>query len=206
MKPVPIGMLASGGGRTVENMVAACREGRVPARVVGVVSSTSRAGVLERARRLDLPATVVRPRDHTDPAALGEASFAFLRERGARWVLFGGWLAHLLPPPDFAARTLNIHPALIPAFCGKGMYGHHVHQAVLAAGVEVTGCTVHFVDELYDHGPIVHQVAVRVEPGDDAQTLADRVFAAEKEAYPRALAMLLTGRARLVGGRVVREP
>ena len=206
MRRTPIGMLASGGGRTVENMAAACREGRVPAEVVGVVSSSPRAGVLERARRLGLPAAVVPPREHAGPAELGEACCAFLRELGAEWILFGGWLAHLLPPPDYAERTLNIHPALIPAFCGKGMYGRHVHEAVLAAGVEITGCTVHFVDELYDHGPIVHQVAVRVEPGDDADRLTDRVFAAEKEAYHRALAMLLTGRARLAGKRVVRSP
>jgi len=104
-------------------------------------------------------------------------------------------------PDDFAGRVLNIHPALIPAFCGPGMYGHRVHQAVLDAGVRVTGCTVHFVDNQYDHGPIIWQQPVPVFDDDTADSLADRVFQSEKEAYPHVLKLLAAGRVKLEGGR-----
>ncbi len=191
MKPVPLGMLVSGGGRTFQNMVEACERGEVPGRVVALVSSSPRAFALERARRLGVPAAVVRPRDCSGPADLGEKTFAFLRDHGARWVLMGGYLHHILVPADYEGRVLNIHPSLIPSFCGKGMYGDRVHRAVLEAGVKITGVTVHFVDDEYDHGPIVHQLAVPVEPGDTVETLAARVFEAEKKAYPEAVRKVL---------------
>src|SRR5437868_7559018 len=106
-------------------------------------------------------------------------------------------------PDDFIGRVLNIHPALIPAFCGKGYYGHHVHEAVLAYGAKVSGCTVHFADNEYDHGPIILQRAVEVRDDDTAETLAARVFAQECEAYPEAVGRFAEGRLR-VEGRVVR--
>ena len=99
----------------------------------------------------------------------------------------GGFLKHVLIPPDFENRVINIHPALLPAFGGKGMYGIKVHQAVLDSGVEMTGCTVHYVDNEYDHGRTLLQEVVKVEPGDTAESLQARVFAAECEAYPQAL-------------------
>lgn len=206
MKAAPIGMLASGGGRTFANLLERCRQGRLPARMAALVCSDPGAGVLERARAAGVPALVVHPREHASPRALGQACFDFLGAHGAEWVLMGGYLHHLLVPPDFAGRVLNIHPSLIPAFCGKGFYGHRVHRAVLARGVRVTGVTVHFVDDLYDHGPIVHQVAVPVALDDTEESLADRVFAAEKEAYPEALRLLLSGELRLVDGRVLPGP
>ena len=191
MKPVRLGMLVSGGGRTFQNMVEACRRGEVPGEVVALVSSSPKAYALERAKKLGIPASVVRPRDCSGPKELGERTFAFLRKHGVQWALMGGYMHHILVPEDFTGRVLNIHPALIPSFCGKGMYGHHVHEAVLKAGVKVTGVTVHFVDDEYDHGPIVHQVAVPVEPGDTVETLAARVFEAEKRAYPEAVRRVL---------------
>jgi len=97
---------------------------------------------------------------------------------------------------------VNIHPALIPSFCGKGFYGHHVHEAALAYGVKLSGCTVHFVDNQYDHGPVILQVPVPVLDDDTPDTLADRVFAAECEAYPKALQLLAEGRVRVEGRRV----
>ena len=194
MNPVPLGMLVSGGGRTFQNMVEACRSGRVPARVVALVSSNPDAFALERARKLGVPAAVVRPRECRDAVELGERSFAFFRERGARWVLMGGYMHHIIVPADYQGRVLNIHPSLIPSFCGKGMYGDRVHRAVLEAGVKITGVTVHLVDEEYDHGPIIHQVAVPVEPGDTVETLGARVFEAEKEAYPEAVRRILLER------------
>ncbi len=203
MKVTPIGMLVSGGGRTMENMAGACRRGEVPARLVAVVSSTSGAYAIERAKRLGIPCKVVSPKDFRDPGELGEASFSFLEEFGAEWVLFGGYVHYILVPERFKGRVLNIHPALIPSFCGKGMYGMRVHEAALKKGVRVTGVTVHFVDDEYDHGPIVLQEPVPVEHGDTPETLAARVFETEKEIYPRALRLLLTGKLKLQGDKVV---
>ena len=106
----------------------------------------------------------------------------------------GGFLKHVLIPPDFENRVVNIHPALIPEFCGKGMFGHHVHEAVLAAGSKTSGCTVHFVDNVYDHGPVIVQRRVPVMTGDTPETLAARVFDAECEALPDALNQIASGR------------
>jgi folate-dependent phosphoribosylglycinamide formyltransferase PurN len=118
-------------------------------------------------------------------------------------VCFAGWL-HLLPiADDFRLKVLNIHPSLLPAFGGKGMYGHRVHEAVLAYGAKVSGCTVHYADDTYDTGPILVQKCVPVEEGDDPDTLAARVFTAECEAYPEAIRLIAAGRVRVEGRRVV---
>ncbi len=134
--------------------------------------------------------------------AYGDAVFGACREAGVDYVAMAGFLKLAPVPDDFAGRVLNIHPALIPAFCGPGMYGDRVHQAVLDAGVRVTGCTVHFVDNEYDHGPIIWQQPVPVFDDDTADTLAKRVFEVEKEAYPHVLRLLAAGRIKLEGGRV----
>jgi folate-dependent phosphoribosylglycinamide formyltransferase PurN len=112
-----------------------------------------------------------------------------------------GFLQLLRIPDDFAGRVLNIHPALLPAFGGQGMYGRRVHKAVLAAGVKESGCTVHVADNEYDHGPIVLQRTVEVRPDDTPEALADRVFAAECEAYPEAIRLFAEGKLRLDGRR-----
>jgi len=117
-------------------------------------------------------------------------------------VLLGGFLQLLKVPEDYRGRILNIHPSLIPAFCGKGFHGRHVHEAVLAAGVKVSGCTVHFVDDEYDHGPIVAQRAVSVLEDDTPQSLSERVFAQECELYPEAVRLFAAGRLRIEGRRV----
>ena len=118
-------------------------------------------------------------------------------------VCFAGWL-HLLPiPTDFQRKVLNIHPALLPAFGGKGMYGQRVHDAVLASGAKVSGCTVHFADDSYDTGPILIQKCVPVKDGDDADALAARVFEAECEAYAEAIELVASGRVTVQGRRVV---
>jgi phosphoribosylglycinamide formyltransferase-1 len=118
-------------------------------------------------------------------------------------VCLAGWLRLLPIPADFRHKVLNIHPALLPAFGGKGMYGRHVHEAVLAAGVKVSGCTVHFADDTYDTGPILVQKCVPVKEGDDADSLAARVFAAECEAYPEAIELFGAGRVKVEGKRVL---
>jgi phosphoribosylglycinamide formyltransferase 1 len=114
----------------------------------------------------------------------------------------GGFLKHVLIPDDFIGKVVNIHPALIPAFCGQGFYGHRVHEAVLEYGAKVSGCTVHFVDNQYDHGPIILQRVVPVMDDDTPDSLAARVFSAECEAYPEALRLIAAGRATIDGRRV----
>jgi folate-dependent phosphoribosylglycinamide formyltransferase PurN len=126
-----------------------------------------------------------------------------VRQFDPQLVCLAGWL-HLLPiPPDFHQRVLNIHPALLPAFGGKGMYGHHVHEAVLSYGAKVSGCTVHFADNTYDTGPILVQRCVPVLDGDTPDALAARVFAAECEAYPEAIRLMAEGRVKVEGRRVI---
>jgi phosphoribosylglycinamide formyltransferase-1 len=114
----------------------------------------------------------------------------------------GGFLKHVLIPADFENRVVNIHPGLIPAFCGHGFYGRRVHQAVLDYGAKVSGCTIHFVDDEYDHGPIILQRSVPVEHGDTAEGLARRIFRVECEAYPEALRLIAEGRVQVTGRRV----
>src|SRR5205085_1928091 len=135
--------------------------------------------------------------------ALSEQTFAACRDAGADLVCLAGYLQLLEVPPDFANRVLNIHPSLLPAFGGPGMYGRHVHEAALAYGVKVSGCTVHFADNAYDHGPVVLQRPVPVRDDDTPESLAARVFAEECEAYPEAIRLFAAGRLRVEGRRVV---
>jgi phosphoribosylglycinamide formyltransferase-1 len=195
-EPIRLVALVSGGGTTLQNLIDRIAAGRLAARIVGVVSSRADAFGVERARRAGLPVEVV-------PRAKPDAVWAAVRAFDPQLVCFAGWL-HLLPiPVDFRHRVLNIHPALLPAFGGKGMYGRRVHEAVLASGAKVSGCTVHFADDTYDTGPILVQKCVPVMEGDDADALAARVFAAECEAYPEAIELLVAGRVVVEGQRVV---
>ena len=200
-----LAVLISGSGRTLKNFIDLSAAGALPVDIRLVISNTAKAGGLEFAQEAGIPTQVVRRGDFPEGTAgdkpFGDAIFAPCREAGVDYVAMAGFLKLVPVPDDFAGRVLNIHPALIPAFCGAGMYGHHVHQAVLDAGVKVTGCTIHFVDNQYDHGPIIWQQPVPVFADDTADTLAKRVFEAEKEAYPHVLKLLATGRVELAGGR-----
>jgi phosphoribosylglycinamide formyltransferase-1 len=124
------------------------------------------------------------------------------RQENADLVCLAGFLQLIHVPDDFLGRVMNIHPSLIPAFCGKGFYGHHVHEAVLAYGAKITGCTVHFADNEYDHGPIILQRAVPVKDDDTPETLSERVIGQESEAYPEAIRLFAQGRLRIEGRRV----
>lgn len=193
--PIRFVALISGGGTTLQNLIDRIACGKLAARLVGVVSSRADAFGIERAQRAGLPVEVAGK----NPNAVWAAVRAF----DPQLVCFAGWL-HLLPiPDDFRHRVLNIHPSLLPSFGGKGMYGHHVHEAVLNSGAKVTGCTVHFADDTYDTGPILVQKCVPVKPGDDPDTLAARVFQAECEAYPEAIELLAAGRVAVQGRRAV---
>lgn len=180
MPPVRVAVLASGGGTNLQALLDACGPA-APARVTRVVSNRAEAAALERARAAGIPAVVLRdPADAAELlAALGDADL----------VVLAGYLK-LIPAAAvarFPRRMINIHPALLPAFGGPGMYGHRVHAAVLASGATESGATVHYVDEQYDRGPIIAQRTVPVLPGDTAETLAARVLAVEHELLPQVV-------------------
>lgn len=180
MPPVRVAVLASGGGTNLQALLDACGPA-APARVTRVVSNRADAGALERARAAGIPAVVLR-----DPADAAELLAAL---SDADLVVLAGYLK-LIPAAAvarFPRRMINIHPALLPAFGGPGMYGHRVHAAVLASGATESGATVHYVDEQYDRGPIIAQRTVPVLPGDTAETLAARVLAVEHELLPQVV-------------------
>jgi phosphoribosylglycinamide formyltransferase-1 len=209
--PLRLAVLISGSGRTLKNFIDLAAEGNLAIDIRLVVSSSTKASGLQHAEAAGIPTVVVKRSDFAAGAvgdqAYGDAVFAACRDVGVDYVVMAGFLKLAPVPDDFAGRVVNIHPALIPSFCGPGMYGHHVHDAVLDSGVTVTGCTVHFVDNQYDHGPIIWQQPVPVFADDTPDTLAARVFEAEKEAYPHVLKLLAAGRVQLDGGRVtIRKP
>ena len=187
---LPIAVLISGGGTTLRNLIEKIRAGELPAEIRLVISSNPEAAGLRFAADAGIRWLVVPKHKGQSPEEYSEAIFGPCRTAQVRYVVMGGFLKHVLIPPDFDGHVLNIHPALLPAFGGKGMYGLKVHEAVLAAGTSTSGCTVHFVDNEYDHGPILLQRQVPVLPNDTPQTLQSRVFQAECEAYPAALRSL----------------
>ena len=189
--PVRIAFLLSGSGTTLENLLRHIDMGTVPGRVVVVLSDRPGVRGLDRARARGIPAVVVERRAYHDAAAFDAAVEQALRPHAPDLVVMGGFLSLWRLPPDWRGRVLNVHPSLLPAFGGKGFYGERVHRAVLEYGAKVTGCTVHFVDDEYDHGPIILQRRVPVLPGDTADTLAARTITQEHILYPRAVAELL---------------
>ena len=203
MTPATLPRLAvflSGSGRTLENFATVIARGELRAQLACVVSSRPAVFGLERARRLGLPARVVPRKELPDVVEFSRQCFDFARAHRADWVLLAGFLALLQIPPDYQGKVLNIHPSLIPAFCGHGFYGDKVHAAVLAAGVKVTGVTVHFADDRYDTGPIVLQRSVPVLEGDTVESLGHRVFEEECRAYPEAVRMVIEGNHTLGNG------
>ena len=200
---LPIAVLISGGGTTLRNLIERIGAGSLPVEIRLVISSNSDAQGLEFAAEAKIPTLVAEKKKSISPAAFSHAIFGACREAGVHYVVMGGFLKHVPIPPDFENRVVNIHPGLIPAFCGLGMYGIKVHQAVLDYGAKITGCTVHFVDNQYDHGPIILQRPVEVRDDDTAQTLQARVFQAECEALPEALTLLASSRVTVTGRRVV---
>jgi formyltetrahydrofolate-dependent phosphoribosylglycinamide formyltransferase len=187
---VNLALLISGGGRTLQNFIDLIAANRLDARIRLVVSSRADCAGNDRARAASLPLVVV---DRKRPD-FSEAITTAIDTVAVDLVLLAGFL-HLYRFPDrLAGRVLNIHPALLPKFGGKGMYGHRVHEAVLAAGERESGCTVHFADLRYDRGPIVLQKKVPVLPDDTPDRLADRVFQAECDAYPEAVRLFADGK------------
>lgn len=203
-EPLRIGVLVGQHGRG-SNMLAlidACKNGRIDGEVVTVVGSDARAPALDRARSAETPVTVVPGGGDRD---YGQRLLGALRSARVDLICLAGYM-RLLPEivvEEFRWRAMNVHPALLPKFGGKGMFGRRVHEAVIAAGENETGCTVHFVDDQYDHGPIILQARVPVLPGDTPETLAARILPLEHETYVRAVELFRAG-LTVVDGEVVR--
>jgi phosphoribosylglycinamide formyltransferase-1 len=201
-----IAVLLSGEGTSLENLFERIEAGEVPGEVVLVLSSKKGVGGLARAERRGVPAVTVPRREHPDVRTFNDRIHEQLAAHGADFVALLGFLSPFELRGRYEGRALNTHPALIPAFSGRGFYGRRVHEAAIEAGVKVSGATVHFVDEEYDHGPIVLQEAVRVLDDDTPETLAARVQEVERRLVPRAIRLFAEGRLEIRGRRVlVRE-
>ena len=200
--PVKLAVLLSGSGTTFQNILDHIADGTLDAEACVVVASRKDAYGLVRAEQAGVPAVALPRKDFPSVAAMNDAIWAEIRRHEVDLVLLAGFMSLLSVPPDFDGRIMNIHPALIPAFCGHRMFGHHVHEAVIAYGAKVSGATVHFVNEEYDNGPIILQGAVPVLDDDTPDTLAERVQEKERELYPRAVQLFAEGRLRVEGRRV----
>ena len=200
-----VAVLASGSGTNLQALLDSEKAGTLGAHIALVISNRRGAGALERARQSDREALHLSPSQFEAEADYTRELVAVLRRRAIELVCLAGYLKKL--PAEmvgaFQGRVLNIHPAPLPRFGGEGMFGEHVHRAVLASGVTHTGPTVHFVDAEYDTGPVVAHTRVPVLPGDTPEMLAARVLQAEHELYPRVVAAVAAGRIRLVAGKVV---
>lgn len=199
---VRLAVLLSGSGTTLQNLIDRIADGRLAADIVVVIASRPDAGGLERARKAGIPALAVPRKQFADVDQFNDALHAALQRYEFDLIILAGFLSPFQLRNRYTGRVLNIHPALIPAFCGKGLYGEKVHRAVLEAGVKVSGCTIHFADDEYDHGPIVLQGAVPVLDDDTPQTLAARVHALENELYPQAIDLWREGRLEIAGRTV----
>ncbi len=199
LRPLRLAVLISGGGRTLLNLQKHIVEGNLRADIRAVVSSRGGVAGVERSREAGLRTIVVERRALPAEAFQERVTKAIA---GADLVCMAGFLSLWRIPKEWQGRVINMHPALLPQFGGPGMYGHRVHEAVLAAKSTVSGCTVHFCDNEYDHGPIILQRKVPVLPDDTPDTLAARVFKQECIAYPAAVSLFAEGRIALKDGKV----
>ncbi len=197
-------MLVSGGGTNLQAILNACGRREIPGQVVAVISSNPNAYALERARSAGVPAVVLPPGDFPDRQSYDARLAEVVQAYQVDLVCLAGFLRILTPQfiRQFSCRIMNIHPALLPAFGGPGMYGAYVHRAVLASGVRVSGCTVHFADETPDGGPIILQSVVLVHDDDTEETLSARIAEEEHRLYPKAVRLFAEGRLWVVSRRV----
>jgi formyltetrahydrofolate-dependent phosphoribosylglycinamide formyltransferase len=202
-RPVRLGVLISGGGRTMENFADRIRQGSLRAEIPLVIASKAECTGIARARDAGLNCEIMTPQEFDSVAAYSDAIFERMRELNVDLVVLAGFLSLVKIPDDFEFRVLNIHPALIPAFCGHGFYGSRVHRAAIERGVRVSGCTVHFADNEYDHGPILIQRTVMIPDETTPEELADLVFEQECIAYPEAIRKVVSGRLQIEGQRTV---
>ncbi|MDR1963358.1 MAG: phosphoribosylglycinamide formyltransferase [Planctomycetaceae bacterium] len=201
-KKLRLAVLISGTGRSLKNFLDRITAGTLSAEIAVVISSVSNVAGLQYAEEESIPIEIVERSQFDSLTEFSEANFNICRAAGVDYVVLAGYLRFLQIPKDFENRVLNIHPSLIPSFCGKGYYGNIVHAKVLEYGAKLSGCTVHFVDQEYDNGPIILQKAVEVREDDTPDILNARVFAAECLAYPEAIDLLAEGRVSIQGRTV----
>jgi formyltetrahydrofolate-dependent phosphoribosylglycinamide formyltransferase len=194
-----IAVLLSGSGTSLENLLEKIDAGDVRGEVRVVIASKTKAFGLERARRRGIPALPIPRKQHPDVSEFNDAIHAVLEKYDIDLVLLLGFLSPFETRGRFEGRTINVHPALIPAFCGKGFYGHRVHEEVIESGVKLTGATVHFVDAEYDHGPIIFQEALEVRDDDTPESLAERVQAVERRLVPEAVRLFAESKLTIEG-------
>jgi formyltetrahydrofolate-dependent phosphoribosylglycinamide formyltransferase len=200
---INLAVLISGSGRTLQNFIDLIKKKELPAKIVVVVSSKSGVAGLERASKNGIPAFVVNRSEFKNSDEFSDAINNKLKDYPIDLITLAGFLNLYKIPPIYEGKVMNIHPALLPAFGGKGFYGEKVHKAVIESGAKVSGCTVHFADNVYDKGSIIVQKTVPVLDNDTPETLAERVFAEELKAYPEAIRLFTDGRLRVKGRRVV---
>lgn len=190
-----LGFLASHTGTNMQAIIDAIKEGRLDAKACAVISNNSNSVALERARNEGIPAYHISSKKYPDEQDLDNAIINALKENGVDTVILAGYMKKLSPRviQAFNGRVLNIHPALLPKFGGKGLYGMYVHEAVIQAGEKVSGATVHLVDEHYDHGKILNQRTVEVAPDDTPETLAQKVLKIEHQLYVETLQKIASG-------------
>jgi phosphoribosylglycinamide formyltransferase-1 len=199
--PIRLAVCASGNGTTLQNLIDRIKTKKLHAQIVQVVASRPRIGAIKRASDAGIPLALANRAAKTIQE-YSRSIFDPIRHSKADLVVLAGFLSLLEIPADYQGKVINIHPALIPAFCGKGYHGAAVHKAAIESGVKVSGCTVHFADAAYDSGPIILQRTVDVREDDTAETLAARVFQAECQALPEAIGYYATGRLEVRGRRV----
>jgi len=202
LAPVNLAVLVSGSGTTLQNLIDQIAAKKLDARIKIVIGSRPGLRGVERAIEAKIPHAVVDRKAFKDVASFSREVFKLIEEANVDVVCLAGWLCLLEIPEKYAGRVMNIHPALLPEFGGQGMYGKHVHDAVLKAGMKVSGCTVHFVDATYDTGPIILQRVCPVLDDDTPEILAARVFEEEKLAYPEAIQLFAQRRLKIEGPRV----
>ena len=187
-----IAVFASGSGSDMQSVIDACESGQINGKVVAVIASRPGIFALERAEKHNIPSKVFSVKEYGSPEAKDCAIVEYLRPMGIDLIVLAGYLSIVSKPllDVYEGRIINIHPSLIPRHCGKGMYGLHVHDSVLASGDKVSGCTVHFVDSGTDTGKIIRQVTVPVEEGDTPETLQARVLVQEHKLLPQVVAEL----------------
>jgi len=204
-KKLRIGILLSGGGRTMTNIQKEIEDGCLNAEIVVVISSLSNVRGVQLAQGLGFDPVIIRKKDHPDIEQFSGEIAKVLDDAKVDLVLQAGWMCLWQIPANYENRVMNIHPALLPAFGGQGMYGHHVHEAVIKTGCKVSGCTVHFCTNEYDAGPIIVQRTCEVKDDDDADALATRVFEQECLAYPEAIKLFLEGQLKAEAGVIKQE-
>lgn len=202
-KTLNLAVLISGSGTTLQNLIDKIDDKTLNARIRIVISSSPDAYGIKRAEQNNIPVAIVQHKGYYNSEIFSNTIIKEIEKYPVDLIILAGFL-HLFKIPDkYAGKAMNIHPGLIPAFCGKGYYGHHVHKAVIESGVKVSGCTVHFVDNEYDCGPIIIQRVVQVHEDDSPETLAQRVFKEECIAYTEAINLFAEGRLKIEGRKVM---